>query len=134
MDLKDKKNSKDNSGLKPEKENSDVGAGNRKKGMAIKYRKFPGPEGINSDLRIAFDKKAFADFIGHSKTYLDVEICGVLIGNVFEDEDGIYININAIIEGNSSKQGATHVTFTQETWNIIHNRLDKEFAGKRIVG
>jgi hypothetical protein len=44
------------------------------------------------------------------------------------------VHIQAIIRGSSAKQGSTHVTFTQETWNSIHEVLEKKYRKQQIVG
>jgi proteasome lid subunit RPN8/RPN11 len=95
---------------------------------------FPGPRGASARLRIAVDRSAYAELIAHAKESLEKEICGVLVGSVCEDDQGPFVQVTAIIRGTAANQGSTHVTFTQETWNHIHQTLDREFADRQMVG
>ncbi len=70
----------------------------------------------------------------HGRSNTEVEVCGVLVGNVFQDELGPYLYITDAIQGDAASQHATQVTFTAETWDHIQNVMDTEHAGKKIVG
>lgn len=98
------------------------------------YHRFPGPVSARAALRIAFDKAAYADLVAHAKSTLENEICGVLAGNVHQDETGEFLHIHTIIPGENTLQGSTNVTFTQETWNKIHQILEKKFPEMQILG
>jgi len=95
---------------------------------------FPGPQNTSVPLRIAIDRGPFADLTAHVLESIDEEICGVLAGEVCEDDKGFFVHVRSIIRGESTRQGNAHVTFTQETWNHIHIQLEKEFPGFNIVG
>jgi proteasome lid subunit RPN8/RPN11 len=97
-------------------------------------RPFPGPSGVDVPLRVAMDRAAYAEVIAHAKTSLDAEVCGVLVGEVCEDEQGRFVRVRASVRGASARQGGAHVTFTQETWNSIHRTLDEKYAKLQIVG
>src|SRR5437868_753514 len=101
---------------------------------APSWGKFPGPRGVDVPLRASFSKDAYAAVVGHAKESLDKEICGVLAGKVCEDEDGSFILVEAAIRGAAAKQANTHVTFTQETWNLIHKTMDQDYPKLSIVG
>ena len=98
------------------------------------YRKFPGPSHVDVVLRVAFERPAYADFIAHARRSLDAEICGVLVGLVHEDEEGPFVHVQAIIEGEQAREESTHVTFTQETWTTIHQTLESTYPKLQIVG
>ena len=100
----------------------------------LKYRKFPGPFISDIPLRVAFNASPYADVIAHAKASLDKEICGVLVGSACKDDQGIFVHVEAIIEGTSTQQGSAHVTFTQETWNHIHKTLEEKHHSKQILG
>jgi len=80
------------------------------------------------------NRDAYADLIGHAKESLNAEICGVLVGELFEDDAGPFVSVDAIVRGDSAREGSTHVTFTQDTWTKIHEEIDQNHRGKRIVG
>jgi proteasome lid subunit RPN8/RPN11 len=58
----------------------------------------------------------------------------VLVGNVFQDEQGPYLHIEASIRGQHAGNLAAQVTFTGETWSHIHDQMEKHHAGRSILG
>ena len=66
----------------------------------------------------------------HARSSPDLEICGVLIGR---QSDSSTI-VNGAIAGEGASQGGAHVTFTQNTWNRIHEEKDKRYPYQSIVG
>src|SRR5262249_23310558 len=66
----------------------------------------------------------------HACKSMDKEICGVLVGNVF---NGI-TEVEASIAGENAAQGGAHVTFTHQAWEHIYNVKDRDFANSTIVG
>src|SRR5688572_13687248 len=101
-----------------------------------KWRNFPAANaGASSEpLRVAFNREAYAEISSHAKDSLDKEICGVLVGDLCEDDHGEFIEVTAVIRGTAAKKGATHVTFTQETWNQIHEEKEKSHRKRQILG
>lgn len=101
-----------------------------------KVRPFPGgsspPE--PGELRIAIEKKPYAEIIGHAVLEPDVEVCGVLVGTLEQDEHGPWVHVAAAIKGEAAKQQGAQVTFTHETWNHIHREIDQNHASKQIIG
>lgn len=100
----------------------------------IVKREFSGPSGVKVPLRISMDRQAYADLTAQAKASLDKEICGVLAGCVCEDSEGLFVHVNAVVQGESAKSGTAHVTFTQEAWNIIHATMEREHKKLAIVG
>jgi len=97
---------------------------------------FPGgnvsPE--KGELRIAIDKKAYAEVIGHAVLEPEVEVCGVLVGRLLRDAQGEFLHIRAAIRGEAAKQEGAQVTFTHDTWNHIHQEMDTRYPDEEIVG
>lgn len=102
----------------------------------IKYirRTFPGPPKVSVPLRVAIDREAFVKVTGHVMQSIDEEICGVLVGEVCQDDDGFFVHVRNMIKGTAAQHGGAHVTFTHETWNQVHNRLETDFPGFDILG
>jgi proteasome lid subunit RPN8/RPN11 len=69
----------------------------------------------------------------HGQETRDVEVCGVLVGNIHRDQGGPYLWIEAAIRGEHASNLAAQVTFTSATWTYIHEEIEKH-PGKRIVG
>ena len=97
-------------------------------------RTFPGPRGAKATLRVAVERNAHAELIAHAKQSLDAEVCGVLAGQVCEDDEGIFVHVEAVIRGAAATEGSTHVTFTQATWNAIYKILERDHPKLKIVG
>jgi proteasome lid subunit RPN8/RPN11 len=97
-------------------------------------RKFPGPRGAMAKLRVAIDRASYAELVAHAKSSLEAEVCGVLAGEVCEDDEGLFVSVEAVIRGGAASQASTHVTFTQDTWNLIHRSLERDYPDLRIVG
>jgi proteasome lid subunit RPN8/RPN11 len=97
-------------------------------------RSFPGPVSTDVPLRVTMSRQAYADVSAHAKRDLNVEVCGVLVGELCEDDAGLFVSVEAIIEGSSTRQGASHVTYTQETWERIHAEMDRQYRKRQIVG
>jgi proteasome lid subunit RPN8/RPN11 len=97
-------------------------------------RKFPGPRGAISKLRVAIDRASYAELVAHAKSSLEAEVCGVLAGEVCEDDEGLFVSVEAVIRGGAASQASTSVTFTQDTWNLIHRSLERDYPDLRIVG
>jgi proteasome lid subunit RPN8/RPN11 len=97
-------------------------------------REFPGPRNADVALRVAVERRAHADLIAHAKASLEVEVCGVLVGQTCEDDEGVFVHVAGAIPGDAASEASTHVTFTQNTWNSIHRTLDREYPKLKIVG
>jgi len=70
----------------------------------------------------------------HGCSRTDVEMCGVLVGNVYQDENGPYVYVEAMIQGISAGSAVAQVTFTSATWDYIQDRLDKLYPNLRMIG
>jgi proteasome lid subunit RPN8/RPN11 len=96
----------------------------------LQERPFP----MLTDFRIVFSEHAYEVVHAHTKENTSVEICGVLIGDIFKDNRGPYLEITDAIRGEGAVNLAGQVTFTQETWSYINGIKDTKFSDKRIVG
>lgn len=70
----------------------------------------------------------------HGRDNESVEVCGVLVGNVYTDAIGPYLYITNMIKGDAASSHAAQVTFTAETWQHIQDVMDREHPGEKIVG
>lgn len=95
---------------------------------------FPDPRQIDEPVRVAMTAEASAEMVSHAKESLEAEVCGVLVGELCEDQQGIWVSVKAAIRGTSAKQGGAHVTYTQETWDKIYEIKDRDYPKLKIVG
>jgi proteasome lid subunit RPN8/RPN11 len=90
----------------------------------------PGPP----EFRVVIERPVFDAIATHAATDSRLELCGVLVGRLFRDRRGPYLLVSAMIEGKHTRATGAEVTFTQETWNHVHEMMDKEHPDLRIVG
>lgn len=103
------------------------------RGKAVR-RTFPGPPGAMAPLRVALSRAAYGDLAGHAKESLEAEVAGILAGQLCEDDDGHFIDVQAVVRAEGARQGRGHVTFTQESWNGIHTAMERDHPKLQIVG
>jgi proteasome lid subunit RPN8/RPN11 len=84
--------------------------------------------------QVIFRRSTLARIHKHGDIDPKVEICGVLVGEVYQDATGPYLLIDSIVEGISAKGSIGQVTFTPETWQHIQTVMDAEHPDRRIVG
>jgi proteasome lid subunit RPN8/RPN11 len=103
------------------------------RGKAVR-RTFPGPPGAMAPLRVALSRAAYGDLAGHAKESLEAEVAGILAGQLCEDDDGHFLDVQAVVRAEGARQGRGHVTFTQESWNGIHAAMERDHPKLQIVG
>ena len=92
------------------------------------------PESLPSEYRVVISAGAFEAIKAHAQSDTSIELCGVLAGNLFADDDGAYLAVEKAIEGIATRRTGSQVTFTHETWERIHKHMDAECPDLRIVG
>src|SRR4051812_5644786 len=83
---------------------------------------------------VIFRQSVLNDIRTHGRSAPDIEVCGVLVGNVYQDAMGPFVFIEANIRGNFSAGKNAQVTFTAETWTHIQDVMDRQFPDLRILG
>jgi proteasome lid subunit RPN8/RPN11 len=98
-------------------------------------REFPlGPRDHPTRRQVIFKQSVLNDIYTHGRGAPDIEVCGVLVGNVYHDAMGPFVFVEANIRGNFSSGKAAQVTFTAKTWAHIQDVMDKEYPDLRILG
>lgn len=98
-------------------------------------RNAPGPAGSRqSGFQAVIRRMALEQIHRHGSETTDVEICGVLVGNIYRDASGPWLYIESIVRGDSAEGHAAQVTFKAETWEQIQREMDAKHGDKRIVG
>lgn len=62
------------------------------------------------------------------------EVGGVLVGNIYKDRHGPFLEISGAIVGEHTRNEGAQVTFTHETWEQVNRVKDKEYPREKIVG
>jgi proteasome lid subunit RPN8/RPN11 len=81
-----------------------------------------------------FRRLVLEDIHSHGKATTDVEICGVLVGNVYRDSFGPWLHVESSIRGDAAEGHAAQVTFKAQTWEHIQNEMETKHPEQRIVG
>lgn len=97
-------------------------------------KKIPFPAPYKSEPRIYFEEEVFKEIQEHSTQTTDVELCGVLIGEVRFDVSGNYLYICGSIRGEYARNSGVNVSFTSETWDYIHKVKDEKYSDYSIIG
>jgi proteasome lid subunit RPN8/RPN11 len=98
-------------------------------------REFPlGPRDHPTRRQVIFKQSVLNDIYAHGRGAPDIEVCGVLVGNVYHDAMGPFVFVEANIRGNFSSGKAAQVTFTAKTWAHIQDVMDKSYPDLRILG
>ncbi len=84
--------------------------------------------------QVIFKQSVLNEIHAHGRSAPDIEVCGVLVGNVYTDSMGPFVYVEACIRGNFSSGRAAQVTFTAKTWSHIQDVLDKNYPELRILG
>ena len=63
-----------------------------------------------------------------------VEVGGILVGNVYKDGDGPYLEITSAVIGEHTDNQGTQMTFTPDTWAQVAEIKDRLFPNEKIVG
>jgi proteasome lid subunit RPN8/RPN11 len=98
-------------------------------------REFPlGPRERPTRRQVIIKQSVLNDIHLHGRGAPEIEVCGVLVGNVYQDAMGPFVYIEASIRGNFSAGHAAQVTFTAKTWQHIQDVLDRDYPDLRILG
>ena len=94
---------------------------------------------VASPFRIAISELAHQKMWEHARGTLSdgdqiKEVGGILVGNLFRDEKGPYLEISGSITAEHTRNEGTEVAFTPETWAQINREKDTEFPSELIVG
>lgn len=85
-------------------------------------------------IRLTFDTDAHALMDEHCTASPRNEVCGVLVGFTGTDGHGRWTRVVAVIEGRHAREDQMSVTFTHETWDVIHAQLARRNDKARVVG
>lgn len=89
---------------------------------------------LTPEIRIMIDRSVHEEIISHAGENTQIELCGILVGELFKDFQGPFLHIQGAIKGVNAKNEGAQVTFTHSTWDHIHTEMDTRFKGRKIVG
>ncbi|MEM8874877.1 MAG: Mov34/MPN/PAD-1 family protein [Planctomycetota bacterium] len=84
--------------------------------------------------QVVIRRGAHDAMLKHANSRTDVEVCGVLAGNLYRDHFGPYLLISAAIPGHAASQRGASVTFTAETWTSVMEKMESDHADRKMAG
>lgn len=131
-----KKDSQSKGNKNPGKDANDgaIGFSQERSTRRPAWRDFPGPARTETPLRVAMRRTAYAEITAHAHESLDAEVAGILAGELYEDQHGVFVDVQGVVKALATRAGNVHVTFTQQTWNEIHTAMERDYPGLQIVG
>lgn len=84
--------------------------------------------------QVIMRRSAYDAMLHHANSRTDVEVCGVLVGNLYRDHFGPYLLISAAIAGHAAGERGASVTFTAETWTMVMYKMEAEHAERKMAG
>jgi len=87
-----------------------------------------------SHFQVVFKQSVLDQIHLHGQSSTEIEVCGVLVGDVYQDAHGPYLLIDHCVAGNGAESKSTNVTFTAETWQHIQETMDRDHPDRKILG
>ncbi len=69
----------------------------------------------------------------HGRAHKKIEVCGVVIGNVYRDDIGPFLYVEHRIEA-AARGGQAQVTFTPQVWTTIQDEMESRYPEHLMVG
>lgn len=89
---------------------------------------------VEHEFRVFITEPAFDRIAERGAADLSREIGGVLVGQICKDSGGPYVRVDTTIDALHAEEKGAELTFTHSTWQHIHEQMDREHQGRRIVG
>lgn len=88
------------------------------------------------DIRIFVQRSTYDALLQAAKASDQVELGGILVGNVYRPTDGgrLIVEVSDFIVSEGLISSATELRYTFESWQSHQAQLREQFPGKRIVG
>ncbi len=119
--------------------NIEIKKGNAKNKPVTKTAPFLFLDSEQMELRkyeIFIEVNAWKALWEHAFSVRDREVGGALIGDFCKDKvgSGYFLDVIAILKAEHAVEETASLTFTHDTWNALHEQVDKNFSDKAIVG
>ncbi|MFN2134744.1 MAG: Mov34/MPN/PAD-1 family protein [Candidatus Promineifilaceae bacterium] len=87
-----------------------------------------------NDVTIVISQLALKQVDMHSRSDLQREVGGVLLGYAYHYDGGIYLDVRAAIPAVSADHGPVHFTFTADAWSQLHQDRAGRYPDLDMVG
>lgn len=94
----------------------------------------PVGERVEQDKNIYISQSVYKEIHKFTKNKTTNESGGMLVGNIIEEFGKTNIVIQGFVEAKYAEGTSTTLKFTHETWDYVHEEIDKRFQNGQIVG
>ena len=118
-------------------------AAHREALSALPFRQLPAPskewlqhgEAPHGDRPLVrMHQTALLQVIAHSRSNVECELGGALLGQAYRYKDGVVVEVKAALPAASSDHGPVHFTFSADSWSKLHRDRATHYANLDIVG
>jgi proteasome lid subunit RPN8/RPN11 len=92
--------------------------------------------GFQPTLPVFVTQAAYSRLVDHASSEMENEVGGILVGDWCEDDQlgQQFIMVESSLPARFTRQGATYLTFTQDSLVDFHNLMDEQYPEKQMVG
>jgi proteasome lid subunit RPN8/RPN11 len=95
---------------------------------------YPWGDVENKDIVIFLDIKALIKIYRHSKSSVNKEVGGFLVGYPLKEEDKLFVQIVDATPAQHVHSKGEALSFTHQTWKMLDCQMNERFKGKHVVG
>jgi proteasome lid subunit RPN8/RPN11 len=95
---------------------------------------FPYDRPESDDIPVFIAERVLRAVEAQAKENAEIEVGGVLLGAFYRGDKGSFIEVTDSIEAGAARSTGVSLTFTHETWELIHAEQAKRRPGLMIVG
>ena len=120
-----------------------AGNGHREAISALPNRELPRPPAEwlrhgdtpgDSQPVVLLHQTALLQILAHSRSRLDAELGGALLGQVYRYKGSVVVEVKAALPAVSTDHGPVHFTFSADSWARLHRDRAAHYAQLDIVG
>jgi len=83
---------------------------------------------------ILVHQTALLQINAHSRSNLECELGGALLGHAYRHKSGVVVEVKAALPASSSDHGPVHFTFSADSWSKLHRDRAAHYPQMDIVG
>lgn len=84
--------------------------------------------------QVIVDPDAYRDIEAHCAENPTQEVCGVLVGFTWSEDGMQRTRVVASVRGLHAREGQMSVTFTHETWQAVHEVVERRVDDAKVIG
>lgn len=122
---------------------TEMPAAHREAVAALPFRQLPAPPGewlrhgdapaVGQPL-VLVHQTALLQITSHSRSNLNCELGGALLGHAYRHKSGIVVEVKAALPAVSADHGPVHFTFSADSWSKLHQDRTAHYSNLDIIG